>query len=319
MEEFKYLIPEESTDAATLNARKLRELEAGFRKVFDRYGYEELMLPSFEYVDLYHDFAQEEEKMFQFVNHEGKRIALRTDFSVPIARLYNNANTADVGRYSYFGKVYRVQERHKGRASELYQGGVELMGLPGKDGDRECLEVLEATLSTLPLTDVKLEFGSAKFFRRLNELVNDERLKDILDRKATSKMQAFVKDLDVDDNLKALLLALPSSFGDIDDLLKVKALCKDGMLVEAIENLEYMYEKAKDKSRVMFDLCMIPTQRYYTGIMVKAYTYHSAQPILSGGRYDNLFRFFDRNVAAIGFSYRLDSVLNAIRKEEETQ
>ena len=57
--------------------------------------------------------------MFQYINHEAKNVAMRLDFTIPLARLYaNSANTCEA-RYSYFGKVYR-KTMHKGRSSEVF-------------------------------------------------------------------------------------------------------------------------------------------------------------------------------------------------------
>ena len=53
MEDFKYLIPEESIDAIITNVEKLREIENNLRNIFGHYSYNEVLMPSFEYVDLY--------------------------------------------------------------------------------------------------------------------------------------------------------------------------------------------------------------------------------------------------------------------------
>ena len=47
MEEFKYLIPEESIDAIITNVEKLREIENHLRHVFSNHGYNEVLMPSF--------------------------------------------------------------------------------------------------------------------------------------------------------------------------------------------------------------------------------------------------------------------------------
>ena len=78
MEEFKYLIPEESIDAIITNVEKLREIENHLRHVFSNHGYNEVLMPSFEYVDLYTklDCGFTVDKMFQYINHEGKNVAM---------------------------------------------------------------------------------------------------------------------------------------------------------------------------------------------------------------------------------------------------
>ena len=53
MEEFKYLIPEESIDAIISNVSRLREIENDLRNIFSKNNYKEVLMPSFEYVDLY--------------------------------------------------------------------------------------------------------------------------------------------------------------------------------------------------------------------------------------------------------------------------
>lgn len=92
---------------------------------------------------------------------------------------------------------------------------------------------------------------------------------------------------------------------------------KDEELLEAIEEMESLYEFSKHKENIIFDLCMVPERSYYTGIMMKGFSYYSAHPILQGGRYDHLFDHFYKNVPSIGFSYHLNNVLDAIGKENE--
>ena len=57
MEEFKYLIPEESIDAIMNNVSKLRDIENDLRHIFVEHGYLEVLMPSFEYVHLYNQFS----------------------------------------------------------------------------------------------------------------------------------------------------------------------------------------------------------------------------------------------------------------------
>lgn len=318
MEEFKYLIPEESGDAISLDARKLRLIEGSLRKIFDAHNYEELMLPTFEYVDFYASIRdQAEDSMFQFVNSDGKRIALRTDFTLPIARIYNNERTNEVKRYSYFGKVYRLAKRHKGRSSELYQIGTELIGLGGKAGDQECLSLIEETMASLDLKDLKIELGSAKFYLRLMELVKDDRLSGILEKKQLSEMKRFIKEKGITGSLGRLLENLPTAFGSYEELMAFKDYVKDFELLDAIDRMAALYEGSAHKKDIIFDLCMVPSQPYYTGVMIKGYSYYSAYPILSGGRYDKLLSYFDNEVPAIGFSYHINTLLNAYVKEGE--
>lgn len=319
MEEFKYLIPEESIDAIMSNVSVLREIESGLRTIFTKNHYLEVLMPSFEYVDLYNDMdiGIEEEKMFQFINHEGKRVALRTDFTVPLARLYSSQNEDGEKRYCYFGKVYRKEKRHKGRSSEFFQAGIELLGKGGFEGDIECLTIIQQTIQCLKLKDVKIEISSAKFYKRLCELVDDPAFVKILKRRDISSMEALVEKKNIQSPLKDLLLQLPQCFGDITILEQMIHMIQDQQLKDALIELKDMYEKLNMKDVFSFDLAMTPSMKYYTGIMIKGYSPYSAETIISGGRYDRLMNHFHKDVPAIGFSYDLSHILKALEKEEE--
>ena len=308
MEEFKYLIPEESIDAIITNVEKLREIENHLRHVFSNHGYNEVLMPSFEYVDLYTklDCGFTVDKMFQYINHEGKNVAMRLDFTIPLARLYaNSANTGEA-RYSYFGKVYRKETMHKGRSSEFFQGGVELMNKPGLQGDKEVMTMIQESLPGISLKNILLELGSAKFYNRLLELVGNQRneLEDILRLRDISEMKRFVSKNDFEESLNQLLLSLPTCFGNID------------LLHQMMDKVERK-TKMKTYKGIIFDLGMVPTMKYYTGFMIKGYSDQSANPILSGGRYDDLLPRFNVDKTAVGFCFHMNHILKAIEKEGE--
>lgn len=319
MEEFKYLIPEESIDAIMNNVSKLRDIENDLRHIFVEHGYLEVLMPSFEYVELYNDMdiGIDEEKMFQYINYEGKRVALRVDFTVPLARLYSSQKENGEKRYCYFGKVYRKEKRHKGRSSEFFQAGIELLGKAGVAGDLECLELVLETMQCLRLKTLRIEMGSAQFYNRLVEIVDDEKFVNILKRRDLSAMEDFVESHHFDSHLHDLLLMLPQAFGDIQVLYQVQSLIDDPLLKEAIEECIHLYQQSKMKDILTFDLAMTPMMKYYTGIMLKGYSPYSSEPIMNGGRYDKLMNHFQRQVPAIGFSYDLSHILKALEKEEE--
>ncbi len=321
MEEFQYLIPEESIDAIITNVSKLREIENNLRGIFSSHGYNEVLMPSFEYVDLYTklDCGFELDKMFQYINHEGKNVAMRLDFTIPLARLYANSHNQDVARYCYFGKVYRKETMHKGRSSEFFQGGVELMNLPGLQGDLECMNMIQQSLKYLALKNILIELGSAKFYNRLLELVEDKKddLTHILRLRDISGMKKFVEENHFYDGLNQLLLKLPTAFGNIDLLEEAIDTIKDQELKDALIELRDLYNSLENKEHIIFDLGMVPTMKYYTGLMIKGYSDQSASPIISGGRYDDLLPRFNRQASAIGFCYHMNHILKAIEREGE--
>ena len=50
-------------------------------------------------------------------------------------------------------------------------------------------------------------------------------------------------------------------------------------------------------------------KHYYTGIIFRGYFEGVGVTVLSGGRYDNLIARFGRDIPAVGFSIKIDSLL----------
>jgi len=321
VDDYQYFIPEESNGVIIENVKELRKIESVLREIFDKHCFNETLIPLFEYVELYKNVYTDfdEEKAFKYIGKDGKVIALRWDFTIPIARHYFLQNTKKEAKYSYFGKVYRKEKTYKGRSTESYQAGIELINKEGLTGNSECLNILQESLDELKLSNVKLELGSAKFFNRLCQLVgNKEKLVEILSKKNISAMEKFVSDnKELSDNLKTILLKIPRLCGNIDMLNNVIQSIEDKIMLEALDELKITYDQLVKKENIIFDLGMCPTMEYYTSLMFKVYSLYSPEPIVSGGRYDSLYKNFKKDVPAIGMGYNINNILKVIEKEGE--
>ena len=52
---------------------------------------------------------------------------------------------------------------------------------------------------------------------------------------------------------------------------------------------------------------MLSKIQYYTGIIFQAYTYGIGEPVVKGGRYNELLKHFGKPAASIGFCCRQSS------------
>lgn len=317
LEEYKYLIPEESRGVITENVNELRIVEGVLREVFNKHGFCETLIPLFEYVDLYKNVYTnfDEEKVFKYIGKDGKVIALRWDFTIPIARYYSLQDIEKDARYSYFGKVYRKEETYKGKSTEDYQAGIELISSKEKIQDKECLYIMQECLKGLNLTNVKIELGSAKFYNRLCEIIDDKtKLTEILAKKNISEMEKLIEN-NIDSEYKELFASLPRLCGNINVLENITSKINDKILLEALNELKQVYENIENKKDVIFDLSMCPTMEYYTDFMFKVYSPYTSEPIVSGGRYDKLYENFDKQVSAVGMAFYISDIVNALGKE----
>ena len=73
----------------------------------------------------------------------------------------------------------------------------------------------------------------------------------------------------------------------------------------------YGYEKY-----ISFDFAMVSKYHYYTGIIFQAYTYGTGEPLVKGGRYNDLLRHFGKAAPSIGFAIVVDSLLTALSRQK---
>ena len=102
-------------------------------------------------------------------------------------------------------------------------------------------------------------------------------------------------------------------------LAKARSLTDNICAIKAVERLEEIYEILKIygyEKYVSFDFGMLSKFQYYTGIIFQAYTYGTGEPIVKGGRYNNLLKHFGKPAASIGFGITVDNLLMALSRQK---
>ena len=61
---------------------------------------------------------------------------------------------------------------------------------------------------------------------------------------------------------------------------------------------------------------MLSKYEYYTGIIFQAYTYGTGEPLITGGRYNELMKHFGKPAASIGFAIVVDNLLLALNRQK---
>lgn len=126
---------------AALRAR----IMAGFAAAGAEFVEPETLIPA----DLLLDLYGEDIRARAFIVSDPARgeLALRPDFTAPVARLHMEAG-ADPARYAYEGLVWRRQPPGADRPSEYLQAGIELIGGANRAAeDAEAFALIEAALS----------------------------------------------------------------------------------------------------------------------------------------------------------------------------
>jgi ATP phosphoribosyltransferase regulatory subunit len=306
--------------------RELRRLSLALLEAFERYGYGEVATPTIEYEEV---LARGDERgapvAHRFFDQSGELLALRSDMTIPIARLVANrfATAEPPFRLAYVATAYRAVRPQRGQMREFTQAGVELVGVPAPEGTAEVVEVLAAALDAAGLNRAVIGLGDADLFRQvLRELGADEGATGrVLERLAAHDLVGLageVGSLGLGEPERDLLIALAELRGGRDVLERAREL--GGATVErASSRLAATYDALAERGvaeRVQLDLGLLRDLGYYTGAILEVYDPALGHILGGGGRYDELMARFGRPLPAAGFALYLER-LHVAETEEE--
>src|SRR5438132_1597570 len=124
-------VPPGTRDVLPDEMRELRALSGSLHATFDRAGFGEVWTPALEYEEVLRRGDERAAAGFRLFDDRGHVLALRSDATIPIARLVANRYATEPAplRLCYFAHAYRAVERGSGQAREFLQGGIELTGV----------------------------------------------------------------------------------------------------------------------------------------------------------------------------------------------
>ena len=301
-------------------------LEQKVREVFDSWSYLEVDPPSFEYFDVFSEGKPsiQQEQIFKFFELGSRILVLRPDFTMPIARIVATKLKGESLpiRLSYIGNIYRYEREQSGKQREIAQAGVELMGVEGPEADAEVIAIAIESMKSIGLTDFQIDLGQVEFYKGIIEqcgLNNEQsdRLTVLIDNKDMLTLELFLNDLDMSKELKQLM-KLPLLYGDVDMLKEASKIANNPRSRAAIDNLYAVYAILDDyglSEYITFDLGMIHSINYYTGIIFRGMTDDIGYPICGGGRYDKLVSEFGYDIPATGFALGIKRLLIALERQ----
>jgi ATP phosphoribosyltransferase regulatory subunit len=316
-------IPHGVQDRFLRDAARRRHAEAALRDCFARWGYNEVITPTFEYYDNLIRGASPglQLAMYRFLDREGHTLALRADFTPQLARaaatkLFDQPMPL---RCSYLGSVFRYEEPQAGRKREFTQAGVELIGVDTAAADAEAVALGISALDALPLPDFQVNLGQMALFHALTRGLSSAStaaVRDAIDHKNAVRLEAALDSAGVTGHHRAVLRQLPELVGGPEALGRARTLCErldraDTALsaVDRLARVHQLLEVHGVGDRVILDLGEVRGMDYYTGITFRGVAPGLGWPVLGGGRYDDLIARFGRPMAAVGFGLGIERAL----------
>ena len=321
--------PEGVRDIYNDECEKKLILQDELLKVQKQYGYHPIQTPTFEFFDT---FGREigttpSKDLYKFFDREGNTLVLRPDITPSIARcaaMYFGEENMPI-RLCYMGNTFLNNNSYQGRLKESTQRGAELLGDSTVDADAEIIAMVIDCLKKAGLKEFQLSVGHAEFFRGLTDAAGlneeqEEELHDLISNKNYFGVTEFAETLNLNDDLKALFGMLGNLYTGADELQTAKKYADAyPRILNAIERLEELHQVLKiygiDKY-VSVELGIVSNYQYYTGIIFAGYTFGSGEPIVKGGRYDELLTYFGKESASIGFAIVIDQLMAALSRQK---
>ncbi len=332
MNSWKTHTPEGVLDVLENACAFKRRIEENILNTFKASGYFEVQTPTFEFYDVFDNDngAVDQSAMLKFFDRQGRILTLRPDLTTPIARMYATkfGGVPLPKRISYAGSAFRDGDAVAGAIQkEFTQAGIELIGNSSAAADAEVIATTIRALLACGLDEFQIDIGQAEFFKGImaqtgldEETI--ERIRKLIDQKSFVAIGEIADGYKIDKDLKELILELPNLFGDIDVIEKIKSKPLGERARAALDNLIEVYGILKDygfEEYVSIDLGMVQGLSYYTGVIVKGFTYGVGFPVCGGGRYDNLIGEFGEPTPATGIAIGIERVISALSHKKIAQ
>lgn len=286
---------------------RLREyIFAGWRKVVERYGYEEYMAPMLEPLEMYAAKSGEEivnEQTYAFSDRGERKVAIRPEMTPSVTRMVA-ARRQDMPlpiRLYSIANFMRYERPQHGREREFWQLNFDLFGEPGIAGDTEIIHMAHDIVKEFGATDdmftIKVNDRRLTNYIMSNYLGLDAeqggrmiKLLDRFDKLPRETFDELAKEIigsneSVVDKLAAILRVdtiddLPGEIKSSDALAPVR---------EVLSNLRKL-----GVNNAKYDIRLMRGFDYYTGIVFEVFDEapENRRAMFGGGRYDGLVAMF---------------------------
>ena len=292
------------------------------------FGYQDIQTPTFEFFDV---FGKEigttpARDLFKFFDSEGNILCLRPDFTPSMARCaakYFSEEDMPL-RFTYQGNTFSNTSLLQGKLKETTQLGAELMGDDSVEADGEMISMLVDALLHTGLKDFQVSIGEVDYFRGICEGLSlsakeEEVIRDYISNKNFFAVKEYLEAQNKSGEVINTLMRIEDLFRSVEVLSQAGELSSNSLAEKAIERLTRLYDVlcAYGVERyVSFDLGMLNSYHYYTGIIFKVYTHGIGDAVVKGGRYDRLLPYFGKNSPAIGFVIVIDDLMQALSRQK---
>src|SRR5579859_559728 len=340
-QKLKARLPRGLEDRGPASINATRQMVEKIRAVYERYGFEPVETPAFEYTDALGKFLPDQDRpnegVFSFQDDDEQWISLRYDLTAPLARyVAENFETLAKPYRSYrFGWVFRNEKPGPGRFRQFMQFDADTVGAPTPAADAEMCMMAADTMEALgiPRGSYVVKVNNRKVLDGVRDAlgINDDgqwltvmRAIDKLDRLGVDGVKQLLGEGRKDESgdftkgagLKpadiALVIGSIAPGSALDSRLRESKIGQEGR-AELDEIGRVAGASGYGEDRIKIDPSVVRGLEYYTGPVFEVELLletkdEKGRPVRfgsvgGGGRYDGLVsRFRGEVVPATGFS-----------------
>lgn len=299
---------------------------------YARNGYGLIETPVLEGLDVMQTgLSGEADNSFRFVDIDGRLMALRTDITVPIARVVATRFDEIEGPYRlrYCADVFREEESLRGQARQLTQLGIEFIGAQGAQADAEVIRLALEGLNEAGINQAKLHLGHAGVFTGIASFNQPTdgwgaRVCEAAHQGDFIRVRSLCEQPGVRPEVAHALTSLISLRGQGEALESCDILIRDcgPEAQDALAQLRETYALLTElglQNNVVIDFSIMREFEYYTGVIFEIYSASHGRALGGGGRYDRVLSRFGRDLPAAGFALELDCLVEAVALGEVAQ
>ncbi|MGA2910890.1 MAG: histidine--tRNA ligase [Candidatus Microgenomates bacterium] len=283
-------------------ALKRRVMINAIVPVLEKYGFKPLETPTVEFAEtLLGKYGEEEKLVYQFEDKGGRKLALRYDLTVPLARFVANNLGLLKPTFSRYqvGQCFRAENPQKGRRREFTQFDFDTVG---SDSVGEDIRVISAAIEgarAIGLKDAVMQINDRGLFDKIGFSKEAITAIDKIDRIGKNAVIELLKTID--------LKEAESKFEKLEMAKETDRLSQIFMELAARG-----FKKGEDFT---FDPYLARGLNYYTSTIfeLKLDKTPGGLSVGGGGRYDDLIGMFaGKPIPAVGFSFGIDRIIDLI-------
>lgn len=291
---------------------------ATWRKISERFGYEEYGAPTLEPLDVYTAKSGQElatEQTYTFTDRGGRIVAIRPEMTPTVSRMVaaRRQELPYPARLYSIANFMRYERPQRGREREFWQLNTDIFGVDTIDAEAEIIIMADAILKAFGASDsdfvIKINNRKLINFMMAQYLgldaVQAQLMVKLFDRKDKIGSVEFA------DQAREILAEIADEgIPKIDQLMSAKSMAdlpveiRNSSAVTEVQDLFTLLERAGVKSAI-FDITLMRGLDYYTGTVFEVFDTHpdNARALFGGGRYDGLVGLFGAEpISAVGMA-----------------